>query len=152
MEDFDFDSLLEDVENIKVVKEQPPAPEPEEIIEEPKDLEKEKSNMEKVVTKKGLKGIQYPQDLEELKDEVVSYVQDIADLRNEIKALQEQIRERKQEAKEIGIKVGVIDKAFKEVVSQIKETAEDAQYLEGAKDLILKNPRLAQLAAFEASK
>jgi len=153
MEDFDFDSLLDDIDNIYVKeKEEIPEPEIEDVIEEPKNLEKQKEQMEKIVTKKGLQKIQYPKDLEELTDEVISYVEDISDLKNEIKALQEQIKERKQEAKEIGIKVGVIDKAFKEVVSEMKETPEDAQYLAGAKDLIMNNVKLAQLASFEASK
>ena len=159
MAEFDFDSLLEEVDapvvKTKTVETKVEVPEEPEVTEEqvkevfhPKAIREAKAKAE---VKDNAKQPDYSDEFADMIGEVKKYFKDVYNIKQEIKELQDQLKERRQEAKEIGIKVTVVDKAMKEVIAQIKETSEDAKYIEDAKRLIESDPDLYAIAASEAS-
>jgi len=174
MAEFDFDSLLEDIDtpvpSVKP-KEVKSDKEVEEKVGEVFSKEHVEEALEDIqepkVTEEQVKEVFHKKAIEEAKDnakqpdysdefadmigEVKKYFKDVYNIKQEIRELQDQLKERRQEAKEIGIKVTVVDKAMKEVIAQIKETSEDAKYIEDAKRLIESDPDLYAIAASEAN-
>jgi chromosome segregation ATPase len=141
---------VEDVENFEINT-------PESFMEENKPAPTEKE-ISKVFHKNAIEEAKInslkPDFSDEFKDmmqELEKYYKDIFDIKQQIKDLQEELKDRRNEAKEIGIKVTAADKAMKEVVAQIKESSEDAKYIEDSKRLIEENNSLYNIAVAEAN-
>jgi hypothetical protein len=157
MKDFDFDSLLEDVGTpVEKIEEDIKINTPESFMEENKaPSEKEISKMfNKDAIEEAKANSLKPDFSDEFKDmmiELEKYYKDTFDIKQQIKDLRDDLKDRRNEAKEIGIKVTAADKAMKEVVTQIKESSEDAKYIEDSKRLIEENDSLYNIAVVEAN-
>jgi chromosome segregation ATPase len=167
MQEFDFDSLLEDIEEtptkievpeVPYVPEVPEVPYVPEVPETSKEIKPTEKDVAKVFNKKAIEEAKInslkPDFSDEFKDmmqELEKYYKDTFDIKQQIKDLQEELKDRRNEAKEIGIKVTAADKAMKEVVAQIKESSEDAKYIEDSKRLIEENDSLYNIAVAEAN-
>jgi septal ring factor EnvC (AmiA/AmiB activator) len=166
--DFDFDSLLDEVdtpvskEEVKEVKEEkvenPKINTPESFMEENSKPAPTEEDMSKVFSKKAIKEAKtnslkpdFSDEFRDMMQEIEKYYKDVFDIKQQIKDLQDELKERRNEAKEIGIKVTAADKAMKEVINQIKESSEDAKYIEDAKRLIEENDSLYNIAVAEAN-
>ena len=152
MAEFDFDSLLEEVDTpVAPVKKVETKVEVSEEVEEPKEIEKE---VVETVKEKEVKKINsYLSNLGE--DELQAgkeYLKKMFDCQERIKEIREEIKEIKQEYKEVGVKTSLWDKAKKIKVEELKETSEDSQYLTRVMDYIEENTDLYSIVAMEADK
>jgi len=88
--------------------------------------------------------------IEDIQDSVKKYLNERYRINEEIKTLKEELKELKDEMKDEGIKVTAVDKAFKEMVSELKEDSNDAILIESVKNMIKNDASLYGMVREEA--
>jgi len=87
----------------------------------------------------------------DIQGSVREYLTERHRINEEIKALKSELKDLKEEMKDEGIKITAVDKAFKEMVSELKEDSQDAVLIESVKNMIQKDPTLYGMVREEAN-
>lgn len=160
MNELDLDELLNEVSNISETDNTDSTDSTDENTIESKD---KTEILENVMHKYKIQEIQKEADktedsskyldeyIEEVQDSIRRYLSERHRINEEIKNLKNELKDLKDEMKEEGIKVTAVDKAFKEMVSELKEDSNDAIFIESVKNMIKKDPSLYGMVREEAS-
>ena len=138
MEDFDFDSLLEEVEN---TPETPEKTEEIEKVEESQELNTEPSNP--VVTEEPevpATPISVP-DME-YAVETEAYIKAKLQLDIDMKTLKQELKDLNDEFKDQGVDIKSVNKALNEIKKELKETPDEAKNVTNIKSLIRSDDNL----------
>jgi len=150
MDELDLDELLNDLgEQGEAEKSEVEKP----TVEDIKDILFNK-NIEEA-SKEAKKAEDPDKYLEEyiadIQDSVRIYLTERHRINEEIKALKSELKDIKEEMKDEGIKITAVDRAFKEMVSELKEDSQDAVLIESVKNMIQKDPTLYGMVREEAN-
>jgi len=86
----------------------------------------------------------------DIQGSIRTYLSEKYRINNEMKELKNELKDLKEEMKEEGIKIQTVDKAFKEMVSELKEDSQDAILIESVKNMIKKDATLYGMVREEA--
>jgi len=86
----------------------------------------------------------------EYSEEAKSFLKEYNSLEMDKKAIQEKMKELKDEYKDQGVNVAQVLKAQKEIIKEIKETSEEAEFIAGMKELIKSDDNLMATATMFA--
>lgn len=160
MNELDLDELLNEVSAPAPKAEEPAEKEAIEAKEDARtSFEGMKDSLKVGAIKKIEKAAEKAEDsdkyleeyIEEIEGTIRKYLSDRYRIHSEIKALKEELKEIKEEVKEEGVKVNVVERAFKEMVSELKEEPQDAILIESVKNMIKKDASLYGMVREEAS-
>lgn len=151
MEEFDFDSLLDDIEQTKEdTKETKPEPEVVETAPEPEenldDLLEEVPSTE--VTSPAPTTIEEPEPETydntgvEFAAETKAYAKEYLSIEMRKRALNEELKKLKDDYKDQGVDIATVNKAMKEIAKELKESAEEAACVERVKEMFKKDERI----------
>jgi len=141
MEDFDFDSLLEEVENTPEKTEETEETEETEKVEESQELNTEPSNP--VVTEEPevpATPISVP-DME-YAVETEAYIKAKLQLDIDMKTLKQELKDLNDEFKDQGVDIKSVNKALNEIKKELKETPDEAKNVTNIKSLIRSDDNL----------
>ena len=153
MEELDLDQLLNEVSSVENKEEIKGSliEEPEKVLEELDVIPKyKKEEIKKEATKVENSDDFLREYIEEIQEDVKRYLREKYRINQEIKALKEELKEIKDELKDSGVKIAPIERAYKEMVNELKESAEDAKIIESVKNIIKDDVELYGMVREEA--